>query len=135
MSMSLHPFAARIHMSTSRSTETPWSELLGTLFSTIAKESQQTGGPMIGHVKGIARAGDAFMRINCVSERRPPDVEGHLPSDVHEVDLDLAMLVFGLGPETAHAIVETALRQCGLRWPMTCFLDIARRRHDAVLRH
>lgn len=111
--LTLEPFAARIRWQR-RSADAAgrWEDLLRELVAAIASESRRLGARLIGHIKGIASAEGQFLRIDCVSERIAPDVEGALPESVREIELDLAVLVYGLTHAQVKAAVEAALGKC-----------------------
>lgn len=108
----LEPFVARIRWQThSPERGERWEDVLRDFVAGIASEARRSGARLIGHIKGIAAAEEQFLRINCVSERIAPDVDGALPSDAREIALDLAVLVYGLSHEQVGVAVEAALAQ------------------------
>lgn len=108
----LEPFVARIRWQThSPERGECWEDVLREFVAGIASEARRRGVRLIGHIKGIATADAQFLRINCVSERIPPDVEGALSAEAREIALDLAVLVYGLSHAQVRAAVEAALEQ------------------------
>lgn len=108
--LTLEPFVARIRwQSCSAEAAKRWEALLREFVGAIASEACRAGAPLIGHIKGIASAEAQFLRINCVSERIAPDIEGALPAGAREIELDLAVLVYGLSHEQVRAAIDAAL--------------------------
>lgn len=126
--LTLEPFVARVRWR-GRAVDAAdrWEEVLREFVAAIAGESHRAGARLIGHIKGVASVEGQFLRINCVSDRLAPDVEGALPSGAGEIELDLAVLVYGLSHEQVRGAVEAALeksRACGRR---TAVLEAASR--------
>lgn len=133
--LKLHPFATRVRwqrrataeMSHEASGETSvgtsdWGTVLGCFAAAIATEVRRAGARTIGHIKGIACGPGQTLRVNCVSERIAAEVQGKLPADVSEFELDLVVLAHGLAPAPARAAVEAALTQTCARHSCTGIL-------------
>lgn len=108
----LEPFAARVRWEDrSPGQRASWENVLRGFAAEVAAAARRAGARVIGHVKGIACVDEQCLRVNCVSERRAPDVEGALPSGLRTFDLELAVLVYGLSHAQVQAAVEAALEK------------------------
>jgi hypothetical protein len=100
--------------------------LVGTLLEDVAGACELAGASVIGHLKGRARTPQGSFHCNLVSLRSGPRCAGHLaeaPAVADAIDLDLAVLVYGLPHDVIASTVEEAferLRGGGLTaWAVT----------------
>lgn len=106
----LIPLAFRIQWrSKEDSIATNWPELVRSFVAAVAENTAQHPGTVIGHIKGISGSPGYFLRVNCVSASLPVDVEGEVPKDARELNLELALLIYGLAPTSAYLAIKAAI--------------------------
>ncbi|MBU2601322.1 MAG: hypothetical protein KKA32_04050 [Actinobacteria bacterium] len=91
-------------------------DLVAGLLEDVARRCAEGGASLIGHVKAHARTAQGSFHCNLASIRSGAHSAGPLtvhPAPADSMDLDLAVLVYGLPRETVAALVEDAVE--GLR--------------------
>lgn len=112
MHLSLAPFAARVRFRSRREMDSGyWRGVMSALFCNIASRLVGTHQAVIGHIKGLAQADGSCLRANCVSARLGVDMEGDLQRSVKELDLDLAVLAYGVAWNDIRLAAEGAASQ------------------------
>ncbi len=89
-------------------------EFLTALLEDVAKACEREGATIIGHLKGFLRLADQLVNCNLTSTRKGAVCRGErgvpFPPG-SEVELDLAVLVFGLPAARVDALVGDALER------------------------
>ncbi len=89
-------------------------EFVTALLENVAQSCESAGATIIAHLKGFLRLGDQLVSCNLTSVRRGAVCHGErgepFPSG-SEVELDLAVLVFGLPAAEIDALVGDALER------------------------
>jgi hypothetical protein len=118
----LEPFATQVSVSGVSGLDT--AGLVAALLEDIARRCVDAGSPLIGHIKCHVEAGETRFHCHVTSLRSGARCEGGVPpsasalspaeagvplSAVVAVQMDLAVLVYGLTRETVGVIVRDAL--------------------------
>ena len=112
MAVTLHPFAAHLKLLRPVAADSAyWRELITRLLEAIARRAMAADAVLVGHIKAIALFDGHCLHGNCVSQQLPPQVHGELPLPVKELELDLAVLVYGIEWEALRGVVEAASRE------------------------
>ena len=88
---------------------TTFEALIGALRS-IAVAAEAAGG-IVGHIKGFARTGEAFVHASCTDANQPPQFEGDAAFALGpESQVELVAIVMLIELEELEHIVEEALQ-------------------------
>jgi hypothetical protein len=127
----LEPFATRVYVSGGSGVDA--EGLVAALLEDIARRCIDAGSPLIGHIKCHAEAGGARFHCHLTSlrsgarcERASLSADGEPPSDVGALQMDLAVLVYGLRREPVDVIVRESLGAAamgGATWSLSAELS------------
>ncbi len=107
----LDPYAVRLRLR-GRLDRPP--EIVAGLLEEVARKCDQEGASVIGHVKAHARTARGSFHCNLASIRSGARCAGPLaqdPAATESIDLDLAVLAYGIARDTVAALVEEAVEQ------------------------
>jgi hypothetical protein len=113
----LDPYTVRLHLS--GRFDHPCA-LVASLLEDVARSCDLAGASLIGHLKAHARTSVGSFHCNLTSMRSGARCAGPLaehPAATDSIDLDLAVLVYGLPRHVVAGLVEEAaerLRDAGL---------------------
>jgi hypothetical protein len=88
---------------------TGWCSVLEHLVAGVAKDCDDAGALLIGHVKAFAALADGYVRASAVDATHPPTSEARASAPSAGVDLTLNVLVYGLTSEAARSIAQDSL--------------------------
>lgn len=124
MSVSLEPYVAQLRLRSATANDAAyWRAFMRRLLAAVAQGAVAAGAALIGHIKALAEVDGIPLRANCVSAKEEPDVEFALTSRRDSLDVDLVVLVYGLGWGAVHDIVAAALEASGAELACTVGLD------------
>ena len=109
----LDPYGARVVVFMGAIALEP-QEFLAALLENVAQSCESAGATIIAHLKGFLRLGDQLVSCNLTSVRRGAVCRGERGGPFppwSEVELDLAVLVFGLPAAEIDALVADALER------------------------
>ena len=123
----IEPYGVLVHINPGGEHLSP-ARFLTALLEDIARACEAAGASLIGHLKGVLRADGARVYCSLTSLRAGArcrgDSMGRL-QEGREVELRLAVLVYGLSATTIDGIVEAALGKAlaptGSSWSKRAF--------------
>ena len=84
-----------------------WESILGSYLQSIAQRCTTVGKCVIGHIKALSIFPDkSYLRISVVAMNIPASVEGKVPADCTDLELNLNVLVYGLERTTIEKITR-----------------------------
>ncbi len=112
MNVIFAPYAARLRCETASplNAETARAVVAG-LLEGVSRQCQQAGARLIGHIKCLAEFAGGYLRGSLTDFRRPADVAGEVPAPIHQMDVLLHVLVYGLTDEQVDKCVRAALAE------------------------
>jgi Ni2+-binding GTPase involved in maturation of urease and hydrogenase len=127
----LEPFTTRVYVPGGSGVDA--AGLVAELLEDIARRCVDAGSPLIGHIKCRVEAGGTRFHCHLTSLRSGARCEGAAlsdagepPSDVGALQMDLAVLVYGLARERVDVIVREALGAAaigGATWSLSAELS------------
>lgn len=116
----LEVYTVRAHVS-GRLGDEP-AQTVARLLEDIARRCEEAGCSLIGHIKCHVRAGEARFHCNLTSRRTGARCSPARRGRVGDLEMDLAVLVYGLPRERVEAVVRegfaAAFSGAGAQWTL-----------------
>lgn len=85
--------------------------LVAGLLEGVGRQCQQAGARLIGHIKCLVEFAGGYLRGNLTDFGQPADVAGEVPAPIHQMDVLLHVLVYGLTDEQVDECVRAVLAE------------------------
>ena len=91
--------------------------IVGDLFDELARAVSQRDGSIIGHIKGLAKMGEAdWLRVSIISPARPADVEAVWKTPLQAMDLAVSFMVYNMEPQDLLELTQEVSSLQGRVW-------------------
>lgn len=112
MNVIFAPYAARLRCETASPMDAEATRaLVAGLLEGVGRQCQQAGARLIGHIKCLVEFAGGYLRGSLTDFGRPADVAGEVPAPIHQMDVLLHVLVYGLTDEQVDECVRAVLAE------------------------
>jgi hypothetical protein len=94
-----------------------WQGFLGEYLSELARVCQSSGRVVIGHIKALAVFQQGgYYRVSVVRADLPVTSEGSIPAGIHDLELTLNLIVYGLSREHLTEVTQSVSAELAIKF-------------------